>query len=26
VIGWEGIDSAKKEVMDGVANYQKTQA
>jgi inorganic pyrophosphatase len=26
VIGWEGIDSAKKEVMDGVANYQKSQA
>ncbi len=25
VIGWEGIDSAKKEVMDGVANYQKTK-
>ena len=26
VLGWEGIDAAKKEVMDGVANYQKTQA
>ncbi|HRM84215.1 MAG TPA: inorganic pyrophosphatase, partial [Acidovorax temperans] len=26
VIGWEGIDSAKKEVMDGVANYQKSLA
>lgn len=26
VIGWEGIDAAKKEITDGVANYQKTQA
>ena len=26
VIGWEGIDSAKKEVMDGAANYQKSLA
>ena len=23
VLGWEGLDAAKKEIMDGVANYQK---
>jgi len=26
VLGWEGIDAAKKEITDGVENYQKTQA
>ena len=24
VLGWEGIDSAKKEISDGIANYQKS--
>lgn len=24
IIGWEGVDSAKKEIMDGMANYNKT--
>jgi inorganic pyrophosphatase len=23
VLGWEGIDAAKKEILDGVANYKK---
>ena len=23
VLGWEGIDAAKKEIMDGIANYKK---
>jgi inorganic pyrophosphatase len=26
VLGWEGPESAKKEILDGIANYQKTQA
>ncbi|TAM34000.1 MAG: inorganic diphosphatase [Burkholderiaceae bacterium] len=29
VVGWEGVDSAKKEIVDGIANYQakvRTQA
>ena len=25
VLGWEGPESAKKEIMDGIANYQKQQ-
>ena len=25
VVGWEGVDSAKKEIMDGIANYQKAK-
>jgi inorganic pyrophosphatase len=25
VLGWEGIDAAKKEIMDGIANYKKEQ-
>ncbi|MGH8820875.1 MAG: inorganic diphosphatase [Rhodoferax sp.] len=23
ILGWEGVDAAKKEIMDGIANYQK---
>ena len=23
VLGWEGIDAAKKEILDGIANYAK---
>jgi inorganic pyrophosphatase len=23
VVGWEGVDAARKEIMDGIANYQK---
>jgi inorganic pyrophosphatase len=23
VLGWEGLDSAKKEILDGIANYNK---
>jgi len=23
VLGWEGIDAAKKEIMDGIANHKK---
>jgi inorganic pyrophosphatase len=23
VLGWQGIDAAKKEIMDGIANYRK---
>jgi inorganic pyrophosphatase len=26
ILGWEGVDSAKKEIMDGVANYEKSLA
>jgi inorganic pyrophosphatase len=26
VIGWEGIDAAKKEIVDGMANYKKSLA
>ena len=26
IIGWEGPESAKKEILDGIANYQKEQA
>ena len=26
VIGWEGIDAAKKEITDGMANYIKSKA
>ena len=22
VLGWEGIDAAKKEIMDGIANFK----
>jgi inorganic pyrophosphatase len=24
ILGWEGLDSAKKEIMDGIANYNKS--
>ena len=23
ILGWEGVDAAKKEIMDGIANYNK---
>ncbi|WP_296310692.1 inorganic diphosphatase [Pseudomonas sp.] len=23
VLGWEGLDAAKKEILDGIANYGK---
>ena len=26
IIGWEGPESAKKEILDGIANYQKENA
>jgi inorganic pyrophosphatase len=26
ILGWEGPESAKKEILDGIANYQKAQA
>jgi len=26
VLGWEGIDAAKKEITDGVANYNAKNA
>ena len=26
ILGWEGADSARKEIMDGIANYQRRQA
>lgn len=26
VLGWEGPDAAQKEILDGIANYQKSQA
>ena len=26
IIGWEGVESAKKEILDGIAAYQKSQA
>ncbi len=26
VLGWEGVDAAKKEITEGIANYQKNQA
>ena len=26
VKGWEGVESAAKELMDGIANYNKAQA
>ena len=26
ITGWEGPESAKKEIMDGIANYEKSQA
>jgi inorganic pyrophosphatase len=25
ILGWEGVDSAKKEIMDGISNYQKAK-
>ena len=25
IVGWEGADSARKEIMDGIANYNKAQ-
>jgi inorganic pyrophosphatase len=25
-MGWEGPESAQKEIMDGIANYNKSQA
>ena len=25
-LGWEGPESARQEIMDGIANYQKEQA
>jgi inorganic pyrophosphatase len=24
ILGWEGVDSAKKEIVDGIANYEKS--
>jgi inorganic pyrophosphatase len=26
ILGWEGVESAKKEIMDGAANYEKSLA
>ena len=26
ILGWEGVDSAKKEILDGIANYNKAHA
>ena len=26
ILGWEGIDSARKEIIDGMANYQRSLA
>jgi len=26
VLGWEGPESAKKEILDGIANYKKQRA
>ena len=26
ILGWEGPEAARKEIMDGIANYNKTQA
>ncbi len=26
VLGWDGIEAAHKEILDGIANYQKAQA
>jgi inorganic pyrophosphatase len=26
ILGWEGPESAKKEILDGIANYQKANA
>jgi len=26
ILGWEGPESAKKEILDGIANYQKAKA
>jgi inorganic pyrophosphatase len=26
ILGWEGPESAKKEILDGIANYQKENA
>jgi inorganic pyrophosphatase len=26
ILGWEGPESAKKEILDGIANYQKAHA
>ena len=26
ILGWEGVDSAKQEILDGIANYQKSLA
>ena len=26
ILGWEGPEAAKKEILDGIANYQKEQA
>ena len=26
VLGWEGVDAAHKEIVDGVANFEKSQA
>ena len=25
ILGWEGPESAKQEILDGIANYQKEQ-
>ncbi|MCZ2407419.1 MAG: inorganic pyrophosphatase, partial [Burkholderiales bacterium] len=24
VLGWDGVDAARQEIMDGVENYRKT--
>ena len=26
ILGWEGLDAAKKEILDGIANYEKANA
>jgi inorganic pyrophosphatase len=26
VLGWEGVEAAHKEIVDGVANFEKSQA
>ncbi|MEO7941514.1 MAG: inorganic diphosphatase, partial [Burkholderiaceae bacterium] len=25
ILGWQGADAARKEIMDGIANYQRQQ-
>ena len=26
VLGWEGLDAAKKEILDGIENFKKSKA